>query len=349
MATTQVRGTTQIQDGTITDAKIAAGAAIASSKLADGANFIKRDGSVPFTADQPHGGFKITGLADPIAGTDAATRQWVLANVAGGVVSSGTAKAASTATLTLSGTQTVDGIALSAGDICLVKNQATPSGNGLYTVAAGAWTRHTSMDTWAEVPGMLVSVQQGTVNADTVWLSTADAGGTLGSTSITFTQLPGPSDVIAGGGMTRTGQQIDVVAADNSLTVNPDSMQVKLDPARAITVVAAGIGVNPDNTTIEANVNALRVKPASIGDTQLAVTYQKQANIVIRETPTGAINGINTTFTLANTPIAGSEQVYLNGILQEPGAGNDYTIAGATITYLTAPPTNDRLRVSYLK
>jgi hypothetical protein len=66
-----------------------------------------------------------------------------------------------------------------------------------------------------------------------------------------------------------------------------------------------------------------------------------------REAPTGAINGVNTTFTLANTPTAGSEEVYLNGILQEPGAGNDYTISGATITYLTAPLTGDRLRVSY--
>jgi hypothetical protein len=205
------------------------------------------------------------------------------------------------------------------------------------------------MDVWAEVPGMLVSVQQGTVNADTVWLSTADAGGTLGTTSITFTQLPGPSDVIAGAGMLRTGQQIDVQTADNTMTINPDSIQVKLDGARCITVGVSGIGVNPDNTTIEASANALRVKPASIGDTQLAVTYQKQANIVTRETPTGLVNGANVTYTLAATPIAGSEQVFLNGILQEPGAGNDYTIAGATITYLTAPVTGDRLRVNYLK
>jgi hypothetical protein len=349
MASTQIRGTTQILDGTITDAKIAAGAAIASSKLADGANFIKRDGSVPFTADQPHGGFKITGLADPVNPTDAANRQWVLANVAGGVVSSQTARAASTVNLTLTGTQTVDGIALSAGDVCLVKNQTTQSANGLYTVAAGAWTRHAAMDTWAEVPGMLVSVQQGTVNADTVWLSTADAGGTLGTTNITFTQLPGPSDIVAGAGMTRTGQQIDVAAADNTLTVNTDNMQVKLDPARCVTVVAAGIGVNPDNTTIEASANALRVKPASIGDTQLAVIYQKQSNIVIRETPTGTINGANVTFTLAATPVAGTEELFLNGLLLEPGAGNDYTIAGATITMLTAPATGDRLKARYLK
>jgi hypothetical protein len=349
MATTQIHGEKQVQLATIKSAQIHGTAGITDAQLANGAVYIKAGGSVAFSADQSHGGFKITNLADPINPTDAANRQWVLANVAGGVVSSGTAKAATTANIALSATQTVDGIALSAGDVCLVKNQTTPSGNGLYVVAAGAWTRHTSMDAWSEVPGMIVSVQQGTTNADTVWLSTADAGGTLGSTSITFTQIPGPSDVLAGAGLLRTGQVIDLIAADGSLTVNPDSVGVKLDPAGAMTVSASGIKNAVDGTTIEINANALRVKPGSIGDTQLAVTYQKQANIVIRETPAGTINGVNVTFTLAATPVAGTEQLFLNGILQEPGAGNDYTISGATITMLAAPDTNARLKACYLK
>jgi hypothetical protein len=73
------------------------------------------------------------------------------------------------------------------------------------------------------------------------------------------------------------------------------------------------------------------------------------AKFVTRETPTGAVNGTNTSFVLANTPVTGSEQVFLNGILQEPGVGNDYTISVATITYLTAPVTGDKVRVSYIK
>lgn len=77
--------------------------------------------------------------------------------------------------------------------------------------------------------------------------------------------------------------------------------------------------------------------------------YLAPSSRVTRETPSGTVNGSNTTFTLANTPIAGTEEVYLNGLQQEPGAGNDYTISGATITYLTAPVTNDKIRVSYFK
>jgi len=73
------------------------------------------------------------------------------------------------------------------------------------------------------------------------------------------------------------------------------------------------------------------------------------ANFVVRETPSGSVNGSNTAFVLANTPVVGSEEVYLNGLMQEPGAGNDYTISGATITYLTAPISGDKIRVSYRK
>jgi hypothetical protein len=340
MATTQVRGTTQIMALSIADAQVAAAAAIQTSKLNDGPLFIKSDGSVAMNAALSMGSHYITNLLDPVNPQDAATRAWVIANTSN-ITSSVTARAASTgANLTLSGTQTVDGIALAAGNVILVKDQTTTSANGLYTVAAGAWTRATPMDTWAEVPGTIVSIQEGTTNHDTIWLSTADAGGTLNTTPITFTQIPGPSDIVAGAGLLRTGQTIDVVAVDASMTVNADNLQVKLDPARAVTVVAAGIGVNIDATTMQISSNQLGVKPG---------TYLGLSNRVTRETPTGSINGSNTTFTLANTPSANTEELFLNGILLEPGAGNDYTISGATITMLSAPLTGDRLKVSYFK
>jgi hypothetical protein len=73
------------------------------------------------------------------------------------------------------------------------------------------------------------------------------------------------------------------------------------------------------------------------------------ASVVTREEPTGLVNGSNATFTLSNTPVNGTEQVYLNGILLDSGAGNDYTIVGETITMLVIPQSNDKLRVSYLK
>ena len=60
--------------------------------------------------------------------------------------------------------------------------------------------------------------------------------------------------------------------------------------------------------------------------------------------PTGTINGANTTFTLSPTPAASANvNCFMNGVQQQQGAGNDYTISGATITYLTAPPTGSKL------
>jgi hypothetical protein len=341
MATTQIRGSTQIIGLTVADAQIATAAAIQTSKLQDGALFVKSDGSVAMTASLNLGTHTIINVTDPVNPQDAATRAWVLANAGGAVVSSTTVRAASTGVnLTLSGTQTVDGIALAAGNTILVKDQTSVPANGLYTVAAGAWTRMAAMNSWAQVPGMMVSVQEGTSNHDTIWLSVADAGGTLGTTNITFAQIPGPSDITAGAGLLRTGQTIDVVSADNSMTINADNLQVKLDAARAVTVGASGIGVNIDAATMQISANQLGVKTG---------TYLGSTNIVTRETPTGLVNGANATFTLAATPTANTEEVFLNGILQEPGAGNDYTIATSTITMLSAPITGDRLRVNYRK
>lgn len=85
------------------------------------------------------------------------------------------------------------------------------------------------------------------------------------------------------------------------------------------------------------------------GSITIATTAFTSTNFVTREIPSGTINGSNATFTLANTPTAGTEEVFVNGILQNVGAGNDYTITGATITFLSGaiPQTGDSVLVNY--
>lgn len=73
------------------------------------------------------------------------------------------------------------------------------------------------------------------------------------------------------------------------------------------------------------------------------------SNFVNREVPSGNKNGSNTVYTLANTPISGSESVYLNGMLMNAGVGNDYTISSNTITFASAPVSTDVILVSYQK
>jgi hypothetical protein len=75
------------------------------------------------------------------------------------------------------------------------------------------------------------------------------------------------------------------------------------------------------------------------------------SNFVFNEVPAGTVNGVNATFTLANTPTAGTVGVFKNGIRQFVGAGNDYTISGLTLTFLAGniPQTGDNLIADYLK
>ena len=385
---TQIDGGRQIKSATITNIQIAAGADIDLSKLAEAV--IQADGGQDFTGDQSMGSHKLTNLADGTNPADAVSKSQLDAAVA--AIASGSAKSvvrlATTANITLSGTQTIDGVAGSADDRILVKNQTAPEENGLYLMKSGAWVRTTDSDTWTELVGAIVPVAEGTANHDTLWLITADQGGTLDTTAVTTVQLPGPSDLLAGAGMTRTGQTLDVVAADTSLTVGTDNVAVNLNTSggletstgvrvklngatldrssSGLKVADAGItgtqlagsvagdglsggagsalSVNTDGSTIETNSDALRVKDAGITATKLGTGARR----VVRETPTGSVNGSNISFTLANTPASGMEEVYLNGILQEPGAGNDYTISTNTITMLSAPLTGDRLRASYM-
>lgn len=130
-------------------------------------------------------GKQIQNLADPTGATDGANKQYV-DNLASGLDVKLSVRAASTGNLALSAPQTVDGIALIAGDRVLVKDQAAPATNGIYVVAAGAWTRATDADAWAELPSAFVFVEQGSSQSDTGWVCTADAGGTLGTTPVTW-------------------------------------------------------------------------------------------------------------------------------------------------------------------
>jgi hypothetical protein len=71
-----------------------------------------------------------------------------------------------------------------------------------------------------------VFVEQGTVNGDNGWLCTVDPGGTLGTTSITWVQFSGAGQVIAGAGLTKTGNSIDVVGTAARIVVNADNIDI---------------------------------------------------------------------------------------------------------------------------
>jgi hypothetical protein len=138
-------------------------------------------------------------------------------------------KVATTANITLSGTQTIDGVSLSAGERVLVKNQTTQSENGIYEVNASSWSRAADADSWDEHVSAYTWAEEGTVNGDKGFYCTVDEGGTLGTTAITWVQFSGAGQITAGEGLTKTGDTLDVNVDDSTIEINSDTLRVKAD------------------------------------------------------------------------------------------------------------------------
>lgn len=247
---------------------------------------------------------KIYNLADPTAPNDGANKLYV-DNVAAGLNAKASVRCASTGNLTLSGVgQVVDGVTLSGtGTRVLVKDQTTPSQNGIYTTAVGAWIRVTDMDVWAEVVSAYVFVEEGTVNADTGWVCTVNAGGTLNTTPITWTQFSGAGQITAGAGLTKTGNQLDV-GQGSGISVAADTIAVDTTVARVYSTSTHGAGTV---ITIPYSTHQVRASRAMLVQTAFVATGGfVEADVVI------AANG-DITITFAASQSANSIQTTIVG------------------------------------
>jgi phage-related tail fiber protein len=124
---------------------------------------------------------------------------------------------ASTVNISLTGTQTIDGVVGSNGDRILVKNQTTASQNGIYIMASGAWSRATDYDATVEVTaGDIIPIQEGATNADTSWELSTDGAITVGTTSLTYSYFGGlkaPTPATSNKEMTASVTSADFQAA----------------------------------------------------------------------------------------------------------------------------------------
>ena len=142
------------------------------------------------------------------------------------------------ATLTNSGTQaalTIDGVTMVVADRVLVKDQSTAAQNGIYVVTnigSGStnWilTRATPEDQPSELTGgSFVFVEEGTSNGDNGYVFTHTGAPTFGTTSLDVAQFSGAGQVVAGAALSKSGNQIDVEVDDSSIEVNSDALRVK--------------------------------------------------------------------------------------------------------------------------
>jgi hypothetical protein len=288
----------------------------------------------------------VTVTQDPTSALELATKQYVDA-VAQGLDPKASCVAATTANITLSGTQTIDGVALIAGDRCLVKDQTLSQNNGIYVVAAGAWTRATDMDNWLEVPGAFTFIEQGTLYADTGWVCTSNAGGTLGTTPITWVQFAGVGSYTAGTGLTLTGTQFSITNTAVTAGAYGSASSVP-----NYTVNAQGQLTLASNTAIAINANQITsgTLPVANGGTGRTVgNYSIYANEIHvgkdgnDTTGDGTLINPVLTITKALTLIGAGR----NTVIVHPGSYSESpTVTSANTTIATTELTGANTQIS---
>jgi len=292
------------------------------------------------------GGDTMTGLlilsADPVAALGAATKSYV-DNLLTGITWKQAVTAATTANITLSGPQAIDGVGVIAGDRVLVKNQTAPEENGIYLCAAGAWTRTTDADTGVELAQATVLVEDGTVAASTQW-NCSNTTITIGVTAVTFVQIAGAGVYTAGTGLQLIGNAFSI-----------DATVVTLTGAQALTNKTGNISQwTNDSSYLTAATGVTTVNGASGAITNVALTTgnlsqfasttsAQLAALISNETGSGVlVFGTSPSFT---TSVIGSATMAVfnttSTVITAFGAATTMTVGGTPTSAVTHNYSNN--------
>ena len=321
---------------------------------------------------------RITNVAEPSQATDAATKNYVDA-VKTGLVVKDSARLATTAnltvtynngtsgvgaTLTNSGTLaalTLDSVPAVVGDRILVKDQTTALQNGIYTVTnigspTVAWvlTRATDFDNnpAGEIEGGdFTFVQEGTNNADNGYVVTTNGEITVGTTAITWVQFSGAGSVIAGAGLTKTGNTLDVIGTTNRITVTADAVDIASTYVGQSTITTLGtissgvwqgtiVGPTYGGTGVNNGTKTITLGGNLITSGAFNTTLTATANTNVTLPATGTLATLAGAEALTNKTVNGLNITTTTGTLTVVSGGTLAT-AGAFSTTLTSTGTTN--------
>ena len=258
----------------------------------------------------------------PVAGTDVVNKNY-LEFFAAGISWKQPVVCGTTANITLSGLQTLDGVTVVAGDRVLVKNQSTSSQNGIYLASATAWSRAPDADTWDELISAICFVESGSTLSGSAWYCTIQPGGTIGTTAITWSNFSVAATYTAGTGLSLVANQFSIT--NTGVTAAAYGSASKTLTA---TVNAQGqLTVLADTNIAIANTQVSGLGTMSTQDaSSVTITGGTLNGVTIGGSSAGAITGTTitaTTFNGAGTGLTGTASSFSIG-------GNAATATSAT-------------------
>ena len=195
----------------------------------------------------------------PTSDLHAATKSYV-DNVSAGLNFHQPVRVATTANITLSGTQTIDGVAVIAGDRVLVKDQTTQTQNGIYVVASGSWTRATDADNTPDGElkgGDFTLVLEGTVNSGYGYVCSNTSAITIGTTNVTYAAFNAAKAVTAGSGLTEsTPGTLDIATGGVTSAMIADGTIVNGDISASAAIDQSKISGLSSSLALKANLAA---------------------------------------------------------------------------------------------